>query len=80
MVTDEFCDDLVEMMESYGRWSGGNDAVKDERLPGGYESVPTVDIHMTQVGYQEHWLAFLKKFVQPIQQKIFIGYFNDVSV
>ncbi len=34
---------------------------------------------MTQVDFQEHWLFILRDIVQPIQQKIFTGYFNDVS-
>jgi hypothetical protein len=80
VITDEFCDDLIETMERYGQWSGGNDNKKDERIPGGYENVPTVDIHMTQVAFQEHWLTFLRKFVQPMQQKIFLGYFHDVKI
>ncbi|CAJ0930599.1 unnamed protein product, partial [Ranitomeya imitator] len=38
----------------------------DKRLAGGYESVPTVDIHMTQVGYQDEWLKFLKDYIAPV--------------
>jgi hypothetical protein len=34
---------------------------------------------MTQVDFQEHWLFILRDIVQPIQQKVFTGYFNDVS-
>ncbi len=52
--------------------------IQDPRLPGGYENVPTVDIHMNQVGWNEHWLYFVKRFIQPMQQKIFIGYYHDV--
>ena len=52
--------------------------MKDSRLPGGYENVPTVDIHMKQVNWETHWLHFLRKFIQPMQQKIFTGYFHDV--
>ena len=49
-------------------------------MPGGYENVPTVDIHMTQVGWDKHWHYFLKQFIQPIQQRVFIGYYNDVKI
>lgn len=35
---------------------------------------------MTQVGLNDHWLFFLKEFIQPIQQKLYTGYFNDVSL
>lgn len=53
---------------------------KDPRLAGGYENVPTVDIHMNQIGFEPHWLEFLKKYVLPLQQKVFQGYFHDVSL
>ena len=38
---------IAQEMEHYGQWSGGTN--KDERLTGGYENVPTRDIHMKQV-------------------------------
>lgn len=53
--------------------------LQDARLAGGYENVPTDDIHMTQVEFNEHWLFILKEFIQPIQQKLYTGYFSDVS-
>ena len=36
-------------MEHFGQWSGGNNY--DERISGGYENVPTRDIHMNQVSH-----------------------------
>lgn len=47
IVSDHFCDDLVAIMENFGKWSSGDNT--DERLDGGYEAVPTRDIHMNQV-------------------------------
>lgn len=52
--------------------------VKDSRLDGGYENVPTVDIHMTQVGYEAQWLEFLRLYVEPLQTKAFTGYYHYV--
>jgi len=49
-------------------------------LNGGYENVPTRDIHMNQVGLEQQWLYFLQQYIRPIQEKIFIGYFHDVSL
>ena len=74
-VTETFCDHLVQEVENYGKWSGGKN--EDPRLAGGYENVPTVDIHMNQIGFEPHWLEFLKKYVLPLQQKVFQGYFHD---
>uniref|UniRef100_A0A1A9W4M0 procollagen-lysine 5-dioxygenase n=1 Tax=Glossina brevipalpis TaxID=37001 RepID=A0A1A9W4M0_9MUSC len=72
VVTDAFCDDLVAIMENFGRWSDGSN--NDSRLEGGYEAVPTRDIHMKQVGLDPLWLEFLKLFVSPLQERVFIGH------
>lgn len=50
---------------------------QDPRLDGGYEAVPTRDIHMRQVGLADLWDFFLEEYVQPLQQAVFIGY-DDV--
>jgi len=34
---------------------------------------------MTQVDFQEHWLFILRDIVQPIQQKVYTGYYSDVN-
>ena len=52
--------------------------LQDTRIEGGYENVPTRDIHMKQVGYEEQWLDFLNTYVRPLQEKVFIGYSSDV--
>jgi len=75
MVSDEFTQDLVYLMEIFNKWSGS--AHNDARLAGGYENVPTDDIHMTQVDFNEHWLFILKDIIQPIQQKLYTGYYSD---
>lgn len=63
-------------MENFGEWSSGKN--QDPRLAGGYENVPTRDIHMNQVGLEQHWLYFLREYIRPVQEKIFIGYYHDV--
>lgn len=78
VVSETFCRHLVEEMERYGKWSEGKN--RDERLQGGYENVPTRDIHMNQIGYEQHWLYFLRQYIMPMQEKIFIGYYQDVSL
>lgn len=75
--TDAMCDEFVEEMENFGRWSGGRN--EDKRLAGGYENVPTVDIHMTQVGYQEEWLKFLQEYIAPVTEKLFPGYYTKAK-
>lgn len=75
LVSEKFCKQMIEMMESFGQWSGGTN--EDSRIEGGYESVPTRDIHMKQVGLHEMWLEFLREYVMPIQLKEYIGYEHD---
>ncbi|KAM6908893.1 multifunctional procollagen lysine hydroxylase and glycosyltransferase LH3 [Xenentodon cancila] len=71
--SDKMCDHMVETMEDFGVWSGGSH--KDERLAGGYENVPTVDIHMNQVGFEKEWLKFLKDYIVPVTEKLYPGYY-----
>ena len=47
LISETFAKELVEEMEHHGKWSSGKN--EDERLDGGYENVPTRDIHMNQV-------------------------------
>lgn len=78
IVSEQFCDHLVDEMESFGAWSGGKN--EDPRLSTGYENVPTVDIHMKQIGFEQHWLYLLRTYIRPVQEKLFMGYFSDVSM
>ncbi|XP_041094358.1 multifunctional procollagen lysine hydroxylase and glycosyltransferase LH3-like [Polyodon spathula] len=71
--SDRMCDELVEEMENFGQWSGGRHT--DERLSGGYENVPTVDIHMNQIGFEKEWLKFLKDYIVPVTEKLYPGYY-----
>lgn len=77
LMSDRFCQDLINEMEHFGQWSEGKNA--DPRLEGGYENVPTRDIHMRQVGWEEHWMEVLRKYVHPIQRKVFAGYEDEPS-
>ncbi|KFM79073.1 Procollagen-lysine,2-oxoglutarate 5-dioxygenase 3, partial [Stegodyphus mimosarum] len=75
VVTPIFCKHLIEEMENFGQWSDGSN--NDPRLAGGYENVPTRDIHMNQVGLEQQWLYFLREYIRPVQEKIFLGYTHD---
>ncbi|KAJ9584647.1 hypothetical protein L9F63_021009, partial [Diploptera punctata] len=75
LVKSRFCKEFIEIMETYGQWSDGTN--KDLRLDGGYENVPTRDIHMKQVGLEPHWLEVLRLYVRPLQELVFTGYFHD---
>ncbi|XP_053198466.1 procollagen-lysine,2-oxoglutarate 5-dioxygenase 2 isoform X2 [Scomber japonicus] len=72
--TEKACDELVEEMEHYGSWSGGKH--EDKRITGGYETVPTDDIHMKQIGFDKEWLHFIREFISPVTLKVFSGYYT----
>ncbi|VDN08844.1 unnamed protein product [Dibothriocephalus latus] len=72
LMSEVFCKQLIEEMENYGKWSDGSNY--DPRLEGGYENVPTRDIHMRQIDWEDHWIHVLRKYVYPIQLKLFEGY------
>ncbi|RXN12642.1 mitofusin-2 [Labeo rohita] len=72
--TDVACKHFIEEMENFGQWSGGGNV--DNRIQGGYENVPTIDIHMNQVGYEKEWHKFLLDYVAPITEKMFPGYYT----
>ncbi|XP_068199821.1 procollagen-lysine,2-oxoglutarate 5-dioxygenase 2 isoform X2 [Antennarius striatus] len=72
--TEKACDEIVEEMEHYGSWSGGKH--EDKRISGGYETVPTDDIHMKQIGFDKEWLHFIREFISPITLKVFSGYYT----
>lgn len=77
ILSDTACDHLVEEMEHFGRWSGGGNV--DTRIQGGYENVPTIDIHMNQVGYEREWQKFLLDYVAPITEKMYPGYYTKAQ-
>lgn len=51
---------------------------QDTRIQGGYENVPTIDIHMNQVGYEKEWHKLLLDYVAPITEKMYPGYYTKV--
>lgn len=77
LFTDLFTQNLIDEMEHNGEWSGGgHDAKADPRISGGYENVPTDDIHMNQIVFHDQWIQILKDYVGPIQQKAYPGFFS----
>lgn len=78
IVTELFCEELVALVENYGKWSDGSS--NDERLKGGYEAVPTRDIHLNQVGLEQVWLKFLLFYVTPLQEAVYTGYNHSVCL
>nr|XP_015824144.2 procollagen-lysine,2-oxoglutarate 5-dioxygenase 1 isoform X1 [Nothobranchius furzeri] len=72
--TDVACNHMVEEMEHFGKWSGGGNV--DTRIQGGYENVPTIDIHMNQINFEKEWHKFLLEYIAPVTEKMFPGYYT----
>lgn len=91
-ISERFAAAIIEVMENFGnflmlitclyccnflgQWSSGKN--EDERLAGGYENVPTRDIHMKQVGLHNQFLTLIDDYVGPMQEKVFYGYYQRV--
>ncbi|XP_026517914.2 multifunctional procollagen lysine hydroxylase and glycosyltransferase LH3-like, partial [Terrapene carolina triunguis] len=52
---------------------------QDARLAGGYENVPTDDIHMRQIGLESEWLRFLREFIAPVTEMLYPGYYTKAQ-
>ncbi|XP_041702016.2 procollagen-lysine,2-oxoglutarate 5-dioxygenase 1 isoform X2 [Coregonus clupeaformis] len=72
--SDIGCDHIVQEMENFGQWSGGKNT--DTRIQGGYENVPTIDIHMTQINYEKEWQKLLLDYIAPITETMYPGYYT----
>ncbi|XP_068601098.1 procollagen-lysine,2-oxoglutarate 5-dioxygenase 1 [Brachionichthys hirsutus] len=77
ILSDVACNHLVEEMENFGKWSGGRNV--DSRIQGGYENVPTVDIHMNQINFEKEWHKFLLDYIAPITEKMYPGYYTKAQ-
>ncbi|EGD72106.1 PLOD2 protein [Salpingoeca rosetta] len=72
MFSPAFARNLIEECEHFGQWSNGDN--KDERIQGGYEPVPTQDIHFNQIGFNNAWRFILRRFLRPVTSHYYTGY------
>lgn len=66
-VSDLFCKHIIEEVNNNNTWSpGGHKSITDKRLEGGKEDVPTVDIHMKQIGFGKQWEEIILEYIKPL--------------
>lgn len=53
---------------------------QDNRIQGGYENVPTIDIHMNQITFEREWHKFLVEYIAPLTEKLYPGYYTKVGL
>jgi hypothetical protein len=73
LFTKEFCDEIVESSESYGKWSKGGQAYLDERI-GSYENYPTKDIQLSELGYDKHWEEIVDSYISKVVKLVYSNY------
>lgn len=77
------------MSQSLGIWAWGSGGhlgftlygrFQDNRIQGGYENVPTIDIHMNQITFEREWHKFLVEYIAPMTEKLYPGYYTRVRL
>ncbi|MEM3062372.1 MAG: glycosyltransferase family 25 protein [Nitrososphaerota archaeon] len=73
LFTEEFCKELIGIMEKSNRWSQGGNSHYDPRL-GLYENYPTVDQHLFQVGLGKQWEEIVMEYIAPVAKLLYCNY------
>lgn len=76
LVNDLFCEHLLDEVNSLNKWSpGGDTAIMDSRLGNkGIENVPTIDIHMSQIGFRKQWEQIIHTYIAPLVSYLYSPY------
>ncbi|AVL94651.1 putative procollagen-lysine [Moumouvirus australiensis] len=75
LFSKDFCSELIQIMENYGKWSGGTGHHIDHRLGNNYyENVPTQDIQLFEVGLDKHWETIVADYISPLVKIIYGNY------
>ena len=70
-VNELFCDHLIDEINNINAWSpGGNSEVKDKRI-NNVENVPTVDIHMSQIGFRKQWEQIIFTYISHVVSELY---------
>ena len=70
-VNDLFCEHLIDEVNNINAWSpGGNTEVKDKRI-NNVENVPTVDIHMSQIGFRKQWEQIIFTYISHVVSELY---------
>lgn len=81
------CTKVKEKSLGIGAWESGwrlrfslCGHFQDNRIQGGYENVPTIDIHMNQITFEREWHKFLVEYIAPMTEKLYPGYYTRVGL
>lgn len=62
IVNEQFCKEIIQITESYGKWSGATN--EDSRI--GHENIPSNDIHLTEINMDKMWEEFIHDNIAPL--------------
>jgi len=74
-VSDTFCKHLLDEVNNVNLWSKGinQDSKLDKRI-GAVENIPTIDIHMKQIGFRKQWESIVKTYIGPLVSHLYSPY------
>ena len=79
LFTEQFCREIIVYCNGLNKWSPGNNDEMDERL-GGYENVPTQDIHLKQINFDTQWKKIVFKYIAPLSGKLYNYLTKDINI
>lgn len=75
LFNEQFCKDIIQIAESYGKWYKVDSDNKDSRLGDNYyENVPTVDIHLFEISMQKPWEKIVELYIAPVVSYLYDNY------
>ena len=74
MVTELFCDHLLNEINNLNEWSGGEGTNTLDKRINNVENIPTVDIHLSQIGFIKQWEYIVKNYIAQLVNYLFSPY------
>lgn len=75
LFSQAFCDELIAMIKTYGKWSHGEGNHYDPRLGENYyENFPTTDIHLFEIKLDVVWESIVHTYIAPMAKYLYSGY------
>jgi GR25 family glycosyltransferase involved in LPS biosynthesis len=68
-----FCSELIQCCDDLNQWSDGKNDKVDPRI-NTYENVPTQDIHLKQINFEQQWEKIVFKYIAPVASKMYSFY------
>jgi GR25 family glycosyltransferase involved in LPS biosynthesis len=75
LFSEDFCTELIERADKFGRWSKGNNEHNDPRLGKNYyENHPTVDVQLFELKMEKQWQDIVFSYIAPVARVLYNNY------